>query len=130
MFKSIFGQKKAAAPEAPTVVMNNAFWAAQAANARKGAVQRAEQQAEQDARLAAQKAQNKAFDEYRKTPEYAKVIQALDKSERENRLKKEAEEFRKNPYAGLSGIRLRKSRRSRQLRRGRQSRRSRNAANL
>ena len=45
-------------------------------------------------------------------------------------LKKEAEEFRKNPYAGLSGVRLRKSRRSRQSRRARQSRRSRNAANL
>jgi hypothetical protein len=125
----MFGQKKTAAPVAPAVVMNNAFWAAQAENARKGAVQRAEQQAILDARLAAQKAEDKAFNEYRKTPEYAKVIKALDKSERENRLKKEAEEFRKNPYAGLSGVRLRKSRRSRKSH-TRQSRRSRNAANL
>ena len=119
----MFGQQKPKPAPAPAVVMNDAFWAAQAANARKGALQRAEQQAEQDARLAAQKAENKAFNEYRKTPEYAKVIKALDKSEKENRLAKEAEEFRKNPYAGISGVRLRTSRRARKLR-TRQSRRS------
>lgn len=129
MFKSIFGQKKTAAPAPAPVVMNNAFWAAQAANARKGAVQRAEQQAVEDARLAAQKAQDKAFDEYRKTPEYAKAIQKLGNFERNIAREKAAEEFKKNPYAGLSGVRLRKSRRSRQSRRARQSRRSRNAAN-
>lgn len=118
----MFGPKKAATPAAPPVVMNNAFWAAQAENARKGALLRAEQ----EKRWAAAKAEDAAFNEYRKTPEYAKAIKNLDKSEKENRLEKEAEEYRKNPYAGLSGVRLRKSRRSRQTRgRERQSRRSR-----
>lgn len=113
MFKSMFAQQKAKPAPAPPIVMNNAFWAAQAANAKKGALQRAEQEQRWAVAREEEAKENAAFEEYRKSPQYAKTMKNLNKSEKENRKEKEAENYRKNPYGGITGVRLRKTRRAR-----------------
>ena len=119
----MFGQPKPKAVPAPApyVPANDAFWAAQAANARKGAQARAEANAVMARNLEERAKRNAAFNAYRKTPEYAKTIKNLDKGERNMKLAKEAEMYAKNPhgYGGITGVRLRKSRRNRKTRRSR-----------
>lgn len=119
MFKSIFGQQKPKAVPTPYVPANDAFWAAQAANAKKGAQARAEANAVRARNMEEEAKKNAAFNAYRKSPEYAKTIKNLDRSERNMKQAKEAEMYGKNPYGAISGVRLRKSRRNRKTRRSR-----------